>query len=183
LLGSIGSFLKPVVSVVKTAGQALLGGVSSSLFSSAQSALGGGGKTLGDAIPTTAGAMGGGLLQTKIGAPATGYHLPTTIGSNLPVKANPTPGGLMQRIGSGLGQLASGAIAGSGMGGVTRMKRGKLTGNAIPAGYVERMSPSGVIYLAKQKRRRGITARDLSAYRRVDRLVHRIARSHSSRRK
>jgi hypothetical protein len=54
------------------------------------------------------------------------------------------------------------------------MKRGRLTGNAIPAGFQERMSKNGQVYLAKQTRRRGISGRDLSAFRRVSRLLTHI---------
>jgi len=182
LLSSIGSFFKPVVSVVKTAGQALLGGAASTVFSSVTGKLGAPASTLGASLPATAGTQAGGLMQSLSSGGVAPYRLP----SSLPVPIGtatgaPAPGGLMRSIGAGLGSLASGAIGAATGRGISRTKVGKLSGNMIPAGYVERMSPSGVIYLARQKRRRGITARDLSAYRRVDRLVHRIARAHPRR--
>jgi len=189
LLSSISSFFKPVVGIIKTGAQALLGGAGSATLSAFQGQLGSGGfvgppapPPLGQNLPTTAGTAGGGLLQTT-GRQTTGYRLPGAPPMGIPTGA-PSPGGLMQRIGAGAGQFLTGALsAGGAGGGISRMKRGKLTGNAIPTGYVERMSPSGVIYLARAKRRRGITARDLSSYRRVDRLVHRIARAHPRGRK
>lgn len=183
LLSSIGNFLKPVVGVVKNVGQQLLGGITSSFASGLMPA---------QPSATTAGTSAGGLLQTIAGPGAlrgggiaqTAGMPGTTIPSNLPMKLGaPTPQGLATRIGAAAGNLLQGAIAGTAGGGVARMKRGRLTGNAIPAGYVEKMSPAGVVYLGKVRRRRGISGRDLSAYRRVDRLVHKIARSHSARRK
>lgn len=59
--------------------------------------------------------------------------------------------------------------------GMAKTKTGRLSGAQIPRGFVERMSKSGVIYLSKIGRRRGINSRDLSTYRRVDRLLHRYA--------
>jgi hypothetical protein len=63
-------------------------------------------------------------------------------------------------------------------GGIVSTKRGKLTGNAIPRGYVEKMSTTGVVYLAKLRRRRGISSRDLSSFYRVQRLVSKIRTPH-----
>ena len=136
---------------------------------------------------TTAGSATGGLAQT----------LPVLKEQGGPsgVVGPPSPGGLMRSLGQGLGQLGAGAIQGisqqmgiptPGVGarGATRMKMGKLTGNYIPAGYVEKMSPSGVVYLAKQRRRRGISARDISAFYRVNRLVAKVHwRAHGARRR
>jgi len=178
LLSSIGSFIKPIISTVKTAGQALLGGAASTLFSGVTQKLGAPAQALGASLPVTAGTAAGGLTQSLTTGGTVPYRLPS-IGTPT---GSPTPGGLMRQIGAGLGTMAQGALGITGAG-ISRTKVGKLTGNAIPVGYMERMSPSGVVYLARQKRRRGITARDLSAYRRVDRLVHRIARAHRSGRK
>lgn len=63
-----------------------------------------------------------------------------------------------------------------------KYKVGRLTGNTIPRGYVERMSKDGVIYLARPRRRRGITARDLATYRRVSRVLKTYARTTTRRR-
>lgn len=130
------------------------------------------------APPTTAGAGAGGIAQT----------LPTLGGIQTGggIGGSPTPGGLMRQLGAAAGAFAQGGIPGltramgvPGARGATRMKTGRLTGNMIPAGYVEKMSSSGVIYLAKQRRRRGISARDLSSFYRVNRLATKIhARAH-----
>jgi len=182
LLSSIGSFFAPVVNTVKTAGQALLGGAASTLFSSVSSKLGAPAQALGASLPATAGTAAGGVMQSLSSGGTAPYRLPSNLPATIGTPTGaPAPGGLMRSIGQGLGTLASGALAGATGRGFSKTKIGKLTGNMIPAGYVERMSPSGVVYLARQKRRRGITARDLSAYRRVDRLVHRIARAHPRR--
>ena len=139
----------------------------------------------GGAPPTTAGPSAGGIVQTLPAiSDAGGISGPS---------GPPSPGGLMRSIGQGLGQLGAGAMAGisqqmglPGMGarGATRMKLGRLSGNYIPAGYVEKMSNTGVIYLAKQRRRRGISARDISAFYRVNRLVARVhGRAHRAPRR
>ena len=137
----------------------------------------------GGAPVTTAGSAAGGMVQT--------LPMLQERGEQPGQQATPTPGGLMRQIGAGLGQLGGGVMQGisqqmglPGVGGrrATRMKQGRLTGNFIPAGYVEKMSPSGVIYLAKQRRRRGISARDLSSFYRVNRLVSKIhGRAHGAR--
>lgn len=132
---------------------------------------------------TTAGASGGGLLQTlpTIGGPMTGGGL-----SNAPA-----PGGLMRSLGAAAGQFAQGGMQALGIAagvpgarGATKMKVGRLTGNYIPAGYVEKMSPTGVVYLGKQRRRRGLSARDISAFYRVNRLVSKVhGRAHGRARR
>lgn len=89
-------------------------------------------------------------------------------------------GQLLQGVGTGgagivpgMGQLPLAGLA-QAVGG-RRMKVGKLTGNAIPSGFVEKMSKQGVIYLAKAGRRRGLTGRDLASFRRVARLIKQYA--------
>jgi len=162
---------KPVISTLKTTGKSLLGGVASTLFEGATSAIGGG---AGGAPPTTTPSAGG-VVQTL---PALRQGYPTYAGlPTIPQAGTPAPGGMARSIGAGLGSMIS-AATGMSPAGFTKTKRGKLTGNMIPVGYQERMSSSGVIYLAKAKRRRGITARDLSAYRRVDRLISRYHKPH-----
>jgi len=110
------------------------------------------------------------LQNLPVGAPA---GTPAPGRSQAIFKGQVMPGGAPTTA-TQIGQLLSGAVPG--MVGARKMKRGRLTGNAIPAGYVERMSNAGVVYLAKSSRRRGISARDLSAFRRVDRLIHRYQR-------
>lgn len=151
------------------------------------------GKFLGGAVKTVGGILGG-----VLGSPAQAVGLPSNVlgwggppampggaqiigGTGIPSGGF---GGLPSRGGGFLqtaGQFLQaqgfgpslGAIAGGvpGTGGIRKMKRGRLTGNAIPVGFQERMSKQGVIYLAKATRRRGITGRDLSAFRRVSRLI------------
>lgn len=121
---------------------------------------------------TTAGTGAGGLTQT----------LPVLAGKGgMTGPGTPTPQGLMGQLGQLGGQFLKAGAQGMGLlpatrgnGGAIATKTGRLTGNLIPRGYIERMSPSGVIYLAKQKRRRGITARDISSFYRVNRLVSKI---------
>lgn len=132
-------------------------------------------RTLSQGAPvTTAGTGGGGLTQT----------LPVLQTGGIVGSGTPTPGGLMRQLGQ-----VGGAMLAQSMGiapgrGMTRTKVGRLTGNMIPAGYVEKMSNTGVIYLAKQRRRRGISARDLSSFYRVNRLVSKIhGRAHRSSRR
>ena len=58
-----------------------------------------------------------------------------------------------------------------------RYHPGKLSGQNIPNGYHEAMDhKTGQIYLTKNRRRRGITARDLSNFRRVHRLLKRYGK-------
>ena len=57
-----------------------------------------------------------------------------------------------------------------------KMKVGKLSGQPIPHGFHEKMSPQGTIYLVKTRRRRGITYRDLQTYRRVHRTLKTYAK-------
>lgn len=132
---------------------------------------------------TTAGPAGGGLLQTipTIGGPQSGGG----------IGGYPSPQGLMGQLGAAASQFARGGMsalvgapASGGARGATKMKVGRLTGNYIPAGYVEKMSPTGVIYLGKQRRRRGLSARDISAFYRVNRLVSKVhGRAHRAPRR
>lgn len=172
--------IKPIVGIATTAVGSFLGGP---VGGAVGGAIGGTltGSSTNTAPPTTAGAQAGGLVQTlpalRMGAPVSGLGAT----SNSPTAA----GGMMQSLASQAGTFLRAQVLGGASavgGGMSKTKVGKLTGNMIPRGYIERMSPAGVIYLAKAKHRRGITARDLSAYRRVDRLVHRIAH-HTTRRR
>lgn len=120
--------------------------------------------------PTTAGPSGGGILQT----------LPTLSTGGISGPGVPSPGGLMRSLGQAGSQFLQGAARGA-AGSTISTKVGRLTGNYIPRGYVERMSSTGVVYLAKQRRRRGISARDISSFYRVNRLVSKIhGRAHRS---
>lgn len=114
--------------------------------------------------------------QTVQGLP---WKLPSTMSSG-PIAPGGAPargGGFFQQAGQFLQAQGIGlpGIAGAMAGRPgARMKRGRLTGNAIPAGFQERMSKNGVIYLAKSSRRRGISGRDLSAFRRVSTLLSHV---------
>lgn len=74
---------------------------------------------------------------------------------NIPV---PGIGGAAQRIlpGGATGYYSRGTT-----------KLGKMSGNPIPRGFYEFMTPEGIIILRKQYRRRGITARDMATTKRV----------------
>ena len=173
LKGIVGSVLPMVSSLIPG-----VGGIVAGVAGQALNRPKGGGAPV-----TTAGPAAGGMVQT--------LPMLQERGERPGQQVTPAPGGLMRSIGQGLGQLGGGMVQGisqqmglPGVGGrgATRMKVGKLTGNFIPAGYVEKMSPSGVIYLAKQRRRRGISARDLSSFYRVNRLVSKIhGRAHRAR--
>lgn len=162
----LGSLAKKVVGYVAPL-TGLIPGVGGTIASGIAGAVG----TGRGAPATTAGSAGGGLLQTlpTLGGPQTGGGLGNA----------PAPGGLMRSLGAAAGQFAQGGMAALGMApggarGATRMKIGRLSGNYIPAGYVEKMSNTGVIYLGKQRRRRGLSARDISAFYRVNRLVSKV---------
>lgn len=173
----LGSLAKKVVGYVAPL-TGLIPGVGGTIASGLAGAIG---QKPAAAPPTVSGSAGG-LASTL---PVL-YQQGTTGG----VTGVPTPGGLMRSIGQGLGQLGAGAMAGisqqmglpMGQRGA-RFKVGKLTGNSIPAGYIERMSPGGVIYLAKVRRGRGISSRDVRSFYRVSRLVSKIhGRSHARKR-
>ena len=135
-------------------------------------------KTLAPLAPIIGGMLGGppgALLGTAIGGVAGGQA--RTLPSMPSVMPGGAPLGLPQLPGmAGLtGQLGLPGFAGA-----AKTKRGRLTGAAIPRGFQERMSKSGMVYLAKMGRRRGLTSRDISTFRRVDRLLHRYAgRAHA----
>lgn len=175
----IGSIAKKVVGYVAPL-TGLIPGVGGTIASGIAGAVGARGAPA--AAPPTVSSAAGGLASTLPVLRSQG----TTGG----ITGVPTPGGLMRSIGQGLGQLGAGAMAGIGqqmglpMGQRgARFKIGKLTGNSIPAGYIERMSPGGVIYLAKIRRGRGISSRDVRSFYRVSRLVAKIhGRAHARKR-
>ncbi|MFV2082062.1 MAG: hypothetical protein ACC669_09350 [bacterium] len=111
-----------------------------------------------------AGALASGLTQDprRSSAPKTGPGRP-----NIPIP------------GQGLERLLPGGKTGYASAG--KFKLGKLSGNMIPHGYVERMSKAGVIYLTKIRRRRGISGRDLQTYRRVHRVLKTYSKEHKKR--
>lgn len=178
-LGSIAKraigYVAPLTGLIPGVGGTIAGGIASAI---------GTGKATGAPV-TTAGPSAGGLPQT--------LPILQQQGGVSGAQGSPSPGGLMRSIGQGLGQLGGGlvtglaqqaGIPGAGGRGATRMKLGRLTGNYIPAGYVEKMSSTGVVYLAKQRRRRGISARDISAFYRVNRLVAKVhGRAHRAPRR
>jgi len=181
-LSSIGSALssvgKGIMSVVSPMLPAIGTAVGAAYGGPAGAAMGGqlGGAFASKPPATTAGTAAGGVLQSVpfSGAMSGGRNigalgLPTVTGAPSPG----APGGFLQGIVTGMTRAAGG--------GMTATKRGKLTGNAIPRGYVEKMSPQGVVYLGKIRRRRGITSRDLSSFYRVQRLVSKIRTPHHRR--
>lgn len=151
----------------------LIPGVGGAIAGTIAGAVGTSPKATNPALPplTTAGSGAGGMVQS----------LPALRGTGVTGPGVPTPGGLMTQLGQiggmalkGIGQGMGVLPATMGGGGFIKTKPGRLTGNMIPRGYVEKMSPSGVIYLAKQRRRRGLSARDISSFYRVNRLVSKI---------
>lgn len=72
----------------------------------------------------------------------------------------PVPG-----IGGATQRLLPGGATGYYSRGTTKL--GKMSGNPIPRGFYEFMTPEGIIILRKQYRRRGITARDITTTKRV----------------
>lgn len=123
------------------------------------------------AIPGVGGVVAGGMLEgasTRSSSPA---RLTSTAPASREVPNIPVPG---------IGGAVARAIPGGKTGYVSskKMKPGKLTGNPIPHGYHEKMSPQGVIYLVKSRRRRGITYRDLATYRRVHRTLKTYAKKY-----
>lgn len=158
-------YVAPLTSLIPGVGGAIASGIAGAVGTSP--------KAGPPSMPpvTTAGSAAGGMVQT----------LPMVRGGGVSGPGIPTPGGLMGQLGQlggmalkGIGQGMGMLPAGRGAGGPMATKPGRLTGNMIPRGYVERMSPTGVIYLGKQKRRRGISARDISSFYRVNRLVSKI---------
>ena len=148
LFSKIGSIVKSIPKVV------------SSVVSVGKDILGGLTGTSG--IPSVTGAGGAisGLPQART--------MPQAMPGVLPQ--------LQQSFGTQVGQFARQALTGAVGGGFRKTKFGKLTGNPIPVGYVEKMSQSGVIYLSKATRRRGISSRDLRSFRRVHRLIASVQR-------
>jgi len=126
------------------------------------------GKVLPFAIPGVGGIVAGGIASSmtqdprRSSAPRTGPGRP-----NIPIP------------GQGLERFLPGGK--TGYASASKFKLGKLSGNMIPHGYVERMSKQGVIYLTKVRRRRGITGRDLQTYRRVHRTLKTYAKEHKKR--
>lgn len=175
----LGGLAKKVVGYVAPL-TGLIPGVGGAIAGTIAGAVGTRGAPTVQPPPTTAGTGGGGVLQT-LPVLTTG-----TTGAGVP-----SPQGLMAQLGQIGTQALRGAAQGVGLlpatrgtGGAIGTKTGRLTGNIIPRGYIERMSPSGVIYLAKQKRRRGISARDISSFYRVNRLVSKIhGRAHRAPRR
>jgi len=177
----IGSIAKKVVGYVAPL-TGLIPGVGGTIAGALAGAVGTG-KPQSAPPVTTAGTTGGGLLQTipSLGGPQSGGG----------IGGYPSPQGLMTQLGAAASQFARGGVAAltgttvaGSRAGATRMKIGRLTGNMIPAGYVEKMSPTGVIYLGKQRRRRGISARDIGAFYRVNRLVAKVhGRAHRAPRR
>ena len=171
--------ISPLVNLGATyVGTALGGPAGGAIAGGVMGSLGGGGGPTTTAPITTAGSAAGGLTQT----------LPVLYqGGTTPPGAVPggTPPTMLTQLAAAAGGMTRNYLTGTvtGGAGVRKMHRGKLTGNAIPAGYVEKMSPAGVIYLGKRSRRRGISARDLSSFRRVERLVRRYSRPHTTHRK
>lgn len=154
--GSIGKFLGGAVKTVANIGKGVLG-----LGSPFPVGMGG-------PMPTSISMMPG---VSQVGGNVLPWKLPTTMPGGAPSQ---NAGGLAGSLGQMAGAMLGFGPAGGRMPGApgqVRMKRGRLTGNAIPAGYQERMSKQGVIYLGKATRRRGISGRDLSAFRRVSRLL------------
>jgi len=134
---------------------------------------------LGGAVSAVTNVLSGGVQQpVVVNTPAPMSVPPIRQNLTLPTANSP----ISTQVGSMMTNMALNA-AGIRTGGRGRMKVGRLSGNAIPAGYYEKMSAQGVIYLAKGGRRRGLSARDLSAYRRVDRLLHRVSHHPPRRRK
>lgn len=181
----LGNIAKKVVGYVAPL-TGLIPGVGGAIAGTIAGAVGSRGAPAPQPPLTTAGSTGGGLTQT--------LPVIASQGGISGATGSPSPGSLMTRIGQGLGQLGAGAVAGisqqmglpgvGGARGATKMKQGRLSGNWIPTGYVEKMSSSGVIYLAKQRRRRGITARDISSFYRVNRLVSKVhGRAHRAPRR
>lgn len=171
IFSSIGKVLKGAVKTVVNVGGQILGGIASPA-----SALG---------LPSNV--MG---LGRSVAAPGVlPWKGPTPIATPVLPGGSPAAGGgflsqasdflRAQGLGPSLGAVAGGVAGRPG----ARMKRGRLTGNAIPAGFQERMSKSGVVYLAKLGRRRGITGRDLAAFRRVSRLLTHIRQPSFHRRR
>lgn len=113
------------------------------------------------ALPGVGGVLVGGALEAGVSSTS-----PARITSSAPrsttVPNIPIPGQGLERI------LPGGE---TGYASRSKFKVGKLSGNPIPHGYHEKMSPQGMIYLVKSRRRRGITARDLQTYRRVHRTL------------
>ncbi len=162
LFSKIGGFLKGAAGVIAPVlGEVFGGPVGGAL-----------GTALGGAVSARGGGGGGGVPMAFTG-PA--------YGTGLPPAGRPQPPGLPGG-GSpgGMGGFAQGLARGMGArGGARRMKVGRLSGAYIPAGFQEKMSPSGQIYLTRVSRGRGISARDLRSFRKVDRLIHRYsARTH-----
>lgn len=139
---------------------------------------------LGGAVGAFTSALGGGAPAPTVISPTPTLPIPSQMVRTLPPIPATMPGGapLSTQIGQFLGQGIA-QVAGVRGPGVARMKRGRITGNMIPAGFVERMSKTGVVYLGKSGRRRGISGRDLSTWRRVERVVSRIQRAHPMRRR
>ena len=176
---SITGVVKPLLGAAATAVGSFFGGPAGGMIgANVGGMLAGGG-----APPTTAGAQAGGILSTPMAQPGAGImggglNRGAPVSSNLPalyrggglttVTGAPSPGA----PGGFLQGLVQGATRTLTRGGGTKI--GKLTGNTIPRGFVEKMSQAGVIYLAKHRRRRGITARDISSFYRVHRLVSKI---------
>lgn len=148
-----------------------------SLFSSIGSALSKVGGVVSKVVDVGKGVLAGltgtAGLPSLTGAGSTVSGLPQQRVTTMPVLPGVQNQGLAQQVGAFARQALTGAVPGLG---VRKTKYGKLSGNPIPVGYQEKMSQSGVIYLAKATRRRGVSARDLRSFRRVHRLIASVQR-------
>lgn len=110
------------------------------------------------ALPGLGGIVAGGLMSSP--SPASGSALMPSAPRSTEIMNIPVPGisGVAQRVlpGGATGYYSRGTT-----------KLGKMSGNPIPRGFYEFMTPEGIIILRKQYRRRGITARDMATTKRV----------------
>jgi len=118
----------------------------------------------------------GGIVGGPVGA-AIGGIAGGAVGGAAPRLPSVMPGGAPLGLPQlpGLAGIAPGQLKLPGFTQGARTKAGRLTGQQIPRGFVERMSKTGVVYLSKLGRRRGLSGRDLSNFRRVSRILSRYA--------
>jgi len=155
------SLLSGIVKAVKKGASAFsLGNIKKALPAVASIATGGVGGVLIGAGAELLGGGGSGSGMMNVQSTAPQYSST----ANLP---EPGMGGTLARLlpGGDTGYLSRG-----------KYKAGKLSGQPIPHGFHEKMSPQGTIYLVKARRRRGITYRDLATYRRVHRTLKTYAK-------
>lgn len=119
------------------------------------------------ALPGAGGALVGGLSAlASSGGGSSPARLPatTTAPAQRTMPNIPAPG---------INAAISRVLPGGQTGYLSRGKfhTGKLSGQPVRNGFREKMSPHGVIYLVKNRRRRGITAKDLATFRRVHKTL------------